>query len=292
MIEASIVRRALSALALLGACRAAGSGHARLIDELAGDTTIVFTPAGPPTESAIGRLLDRLGIPSNPRLAAVDSGCVLGERADVSRPGNTLDQRLPREQRVVCQLRDDLPAIEITLYVDEASGWPDSLSLWASPRRSGAEPLQTVRDLDVESSYPRATRYFFAVDLNGDGTREVLLMHDAGATGNKTFLVWQFDTASKRLVIEARPEAETPVRLHGRPCVRQQRNGGAAGLTHTDRLSCWTGAAWESVWWNVGEYLSGIDAVRRQVGVRVGGVEHTVRDDTIPMTTWRKGERD
>src|SRR5688572_1975652 len=77
-----------------------------LLAELARDTSIIHSPGGWPSDSAVERLLDRLGVPFNRRLATVDTACALNGHYRMSDSADTPALTRPRTERVTCRMRE------------------------------------------------------------------------------------------------------------------------------------------------------------------------------------------
>jgi hypothetical protein len=252
-----------------------------LLASLARDTTIMHTPSRDPSDDAVERLLDRLLPPRDPALMRVDTGCVIGgasrERDD------TLPRPVPPHRRVTCRMRGDAERVDLDLAVDGNGN--ESLRLLDVGSDS---TRQSIALDDLDSPVHDGTPDLLVVDLDGDGTGEVLVLEAAGATGNLYYHGWRYDGAARRLVVDTALSALANVeRIAGRPCIRQWATGG--GANRWASVECFAGGRWMPVWSSGTQHDTGKRTVFRSVVVWLRGVQHVVRGDSIPDARWEDG---
>jgi hypothetical protein len=82
-------------------------------------------------------------------------------------------------------------AIDVELITDSAGGWP----AWVRVFSGGTLSHDVALDEEVNTPDER-TQYLFAVDLDGDGVRELMIRKFLAMRGNTAYQVFRFDRAS------------------------------------------------------------------------------------------------
>lgn len=236
---------------------------------LARDTSILFTASRDPQYQAIDSALDRILPRRNPALERVDTGCVIAS-PEGGRPA------VPNV-RLTCRMRDDALPIDIALVGDDAD--QESLRLLA-PRSDSVRQSLALDDLDARRH--AGLIELMAVDLDGDGVRELLRLTAAGVHNN-FYTVWHFDTAAARLYVDtADKEVVNPRRVPGRPCVDEWSSSGFADRAETVR--CHAGGRWTTVLET--RVRSEKTLVIRTLSLLLDGALRVIRTDTIPRASW------
>jgi hypothetical protein len=260
------VRRvALGAMPALLACAPAPAPPtAERIVAFARDSMPLDSLTNAPSDSALEALLDRLGIRRDPVLAVVDTGCA---RGGAGRP-------VAQPARVSCRMRGEGHALDVEL-LSSRDGYPQALRV-RSPDGGASQELA----LDAEPPGGEAP-FLFAVDLDADGTRELLARRYRGATGNTAYQVWRYDPPTRRLTADsAMTEMASPERWPGRRCVWEMYHGGGDNRSYS--LACVREGRWRDVW-SVSVWQDPASrVVTRTVQVRVADSLRLARLDTVP----------
>lgn len=232
-----------------------------LIAELARDTTIVEQPDRTPDSAALNRLLDRIGIPFEQRLARNDLDCVTTGKQALDSP------------TVSCRIRDGVESLKLHIVAD-SSGYEELQVL------KGNQVAQRIDLTDFERPDSTAPA-LFAEDLDGDGAREVIMRRFTGATGNTGFTVWRADPSAHRLTADSAMSSMTGViRMPGRPCVFQSWN--TSVYDHVSVIECYIAKHWKPVWQSSTESMRNRTAIVRQLKVMVRDTLRLIRADTLP----------
>lgn len=233
-----------------------------LVAELARDTTIIEQPEHAPDIAELGRLLERIGIPYDQRLADTATDCTLTGKQALSLPTAS------------CRIRSDAEPMGLRI-VSDSSGYRELQVL------DGAAIAQRIDLTDFERP-DLATRAFYAEDLDGDRAREVIMQRFAGATGNTGFTVWRADPAAHRLTPDSAMSAMAGLqRMPGRPCVLEGWNTSA--YDHVSLIECYLDKRWSTVWQTSTESIRAGNAIVRQLRVRVRDSLRLIRADTLSI---------
>jgi hypothetical protein len=213
-----------------------------------------------------------------------DTGCALGELYPDPPPTTSpakITQDLPSSQTLACRIRDGRPPARLTLDADTAFDFVKAL------RVEGLGATQVVTTADGEAP-PLWTRYFFALDYDGDGYRDLAVLSFWGATGNRGYTIYRFDSTSSRFVHdsvlsnEGNPEPEP-----GRRCVRSHSVGGMAGGIRHEATHCWSGDRWLTMRLEDRDWNDSLGAFIREVRQRRGDSLVRVRVDTVRDSTFK-----
>jgi hypothetical protein len=213
-----------------------------------------------------------------------DTGCAVGESLPEPPPETTptkLTQDLPISQSLECRIRDDRSPIRLTLVADTAYDFVRELRVDGP----GAPQVFTTRDADAP---PIWTRYFFALDFDGDGYRDLALMSFWGATGNRGYDIYRYDSTASRFVydsvlsVEGNPEPEP-----GRRCVRSHSVGGMAGGIRREATLCRLRDRWVTTRVERQDWNDSLGAFLRVVRQRRGDSLALVRVDTVRDSTFK-----
>ena len=238
------------------------ANHPDLIPELARDTTIIVRSDRVPDIAALGRLLDRLGIHFNERLARSETDCLVNGKQALASP------------TVSCRIRDGVEPLLLHILADTA-GYRELQVL------NGAQIVQHIDLADFERP-DSAARALYAADLDGDDAREVIMQRFAGATGNTGFTVWRVDPVARRLKEDSTMSAmSTLIRMPGRPCVYQSWNTSA--YDNVALIDCYLDKRWRRVWETSMEWERGPNRIVRKQKVMVGDTVRLIRADTLPI---------
>jgi len=233
-----------------------------LVAELARDTTIIEQSDRAPDTAALGRLLERIGIPFEERLARTDMDCVLTGKQALS------------SATVSCRIRTGVEPLRLQIVAD-SSGYQELHVL------DGTEIAQRI-DLSEFERPDSGARALYAEDLDGDGAREVVMQRFAGATGNTGFTVWRADPAAHRLTGDSAMSAMTGLmRMPGRPCVLEGWN--TSVYDHVSLIECYLGKRWQTVWETSAEAIRARKAIARQLKVRVRDTLRLISADTLSV---------
>jgi hypothetical protein len=271
-IALSISLIALIPLILLAACESERSEDSSpLLASFASDTTIMETESGAPMDSAIAGLLQKLGVPFDPKLASGGSGC---ELRGFARRADTLSSA----PSVRCQMRGDDAEVVIEAAVSP-EGWAERLFVRDPSASARDSALQTI-ELDVDEPFATNRVNLFTQDFDGDGVRELLLANFRGATGNFGYRVWRYDVASRRFTSDsAMSRMASPRRMEGRPCVRESWNSGYR--EHSGLVECFIAGRWVTMWESGTRMDERRRTVLRNLKVRLHDTLRVVRSDTL-----------
>jgi hypothetical protein len=212
-----------------------------------------------PEMDALNRALGLIGIPYDSRLATDTQTC-LTRGSELAGPGP-----------ISCEVANRAPPVVLRMVTD--SGQPEKLEVL-----QGAAAVQSFDLLEFERPRPESPA-LYAEDLDGDGVREIVLQKFAGATGNRGYGVWRVDTATHRIALDSAMSTFTSMlRIRGRPCVMGGWNMSA--YEHTSVIRCYVKGRWQDVW-STETGLDSSHALVRTATVRLNGVEHVIRHDTI-----------
>jgi len=261
----SSAKRVVSAIAIgvSLACQGPGStpnhADADLIAELARDTTIIEQSDRSPDMAALTRLLDRLGIHSDQRLARDEADCVVKGKQAMSSP------------TVSCRIRAGAEPLRLHIVAD-STGYQELQVL------NGDSVMQRIDLIDFER--PDSAAYaLYAEDLDGDESREVIMQRFAGATGNTGFTVWRADPAARRLTEDSAMSAMTRlIRVPGRPCVYEAWN--TSVYDHASLIECYLDKKWKQVWESSTDASRVPNRIVRQLQVMVRDTLRLIRADT------------
>ena len=223
-LHSQVDRHALRALALVGVVIAAcarGNG----------------VPAG-----AVGATDQRATLAAaTPAVASRDTSCIAGERqseALADTGAYRVTQRLAGQQVVECRIHDAWPPTRVVIVADTADQRITGLRVQLPPVAGRAVAFQQLETIGDEAPV-RGMPYFFALDFDGDGYRELVAMALVGATGNTGYDVWRWDLASGRFAKDTVLSGlSNPRPVPGRPCVTSHSVGGMAGMIHSNGMLC------------------------------------------------------
>jgi hypothetical protein len=259
--------RYIAAFAVTASLACQGRGSSRranqfdLIAELAHDTTIIEQPDRAPDMEALTRLLDRIGIHFDQRLAGTETDCLVKGKQALSSP------------TVSCRIR--------------AGGEPLVLHIVADT--TGYEELQVLNgdkiaqhiDLTEFERPDSAAPALYAEDLDGDEAREVIMQRFAGATGNTGFTVWRADPIAHHLAPDSAMSTMTGIiRMPGRPCVYQSWNMSARD--HASLIECYLHKQWKQVWESSTDASRAPSGIVRELRVMLRDTLRLIRVDTLP----------
>jgi hypothetical protein len=126
-----------------------------------------------------------------------------------------------------------LPAFRIE-YVGDSANAPVEIRCY---RSGSTAPFQRIDISDGEAPYRGCDHYLAAIDMNGDGYKDLKLLSFWGATGNEIFTVYLWNTHTGRF------EPSDTFSVCGRPlgkdgCCKTHWNSGHAGREFLDREYC------------------------------------------------------
>ena len=215
-------------------------------------------------------------------------GCrqIGGQRPDTSLPPG-LDARdawqraFARGAEFTCTITPTL-ALRVRVAGDTSLPSLDSIVVFegAAPRR-----LQVLRlDGGSEVPSPETSHPLRAVDLDADGSADLMLGTSWGATGNVAYAVWRFDPRAHRFAADsALSSMFNPAPVPGRACVRTFSNGSAvdddAGL-YCLRAGRWILDSLESHRWNRDAH-SVIHEISARRGDSLVVLRHDVQPDSL-----------
>jgi hypothetical protein len=232
-----------------------------LVADLARDSSIIEQADRAPDTPALSRMLDRIGIPFQERLANTDVDCLVRGKQAIS------------SFSVSCRICDGAEPLRLHVVAD-SSGYDELQVL------DGGQIAQRI-DLAEFERPDSAAAALYAEDLDGDGAREVIMQRFAGATGNTGFTVWRSDLAGPRLVEDsAMSQMSDLVRFPGRPCIYQSWNTSA--YDHVSVIECYLDKKWKAVWETSTVWLRTSNAVARELKLMVGDTLRVIRADTVP----------
>jgi hypothetical protein len=232
-----------------------------LVADFARDTTIIEQPDRLPDSAALSRLLDRIGIPFEQRLARNDLDCV------------TTGTRALFSPTISCHIRDGVEPMKLHIVAD-SSGYEELQVL------DGTAIAQRIDLTDFERPDPTAPA-LFAEDLDGDEAREVIMRRFTGATGNAGFTVWRADPTAHILTPDSAMSSMTgAIRMPGRPCVFQSWNLGV--YDHVSVIECYLAKQWKPVWQSSTESTRTTNKIVRRLKVMVRDTLRLIRADTLP----------
>lgn len=216
-----------------------------------------------------------------------DTSCVVGE-SEVLALADTgpyrVTQRLTARQLVDCRIHDGWPPTRVSIEADTADPRITGLRVSLPPVPGRADSIQQLAS-SADEPPPRGMPYFYALDLDGDGYRELVAMAWWGATGNTGYDVWRWDPAAGRFAKDSVLSGlSNPRPLPGRPCVTSHSVGGMVGMLHSNGVVCrergrWVRESDESQDWNAAERF--FVKVTRE---RRGDSLVVVRTDTVRDT--------
>ena len=230
-----------------------------LIAELARDTTIIEQPDRSPDSVALSRLLDRLGVPFEQRLANSDRDCVVPGKQALFSP------------TISCRIREG-QSLQLHIVAD-STGYEELQVL------NGTRAVQHIDLTDFERPDSMAPA-LYAEDLDGDGAREVIMQRFAGATGNTGFTVWRADPSAQRLTPDSAMSAmPTLIRMPGRPCVLESWN--TRVYDNVSLIECYLDKRWKKVWQTSTESVRDANVIARRLEVMVRDTLRVIRADTV-----------
>jgi hypothetical protein len=164
-------------------------------------------------------------------VGAAHDGCrqTRGQRPDTSlRLLDTLALRawrtaFGRGVEYACEVH---PTLSLRLVAAVGSSYPSIDSIIVLDRDS-VRVLQVLARLHGESEapLPHFTDVVRAMDLDADGSRDLLVGRFWGATGNTGYDVWRFRPSLRRFVADtALSQLSNPHPIPGRPCVATHSN--------------------------------------------------------------------
>ncbi|HJQ11047.1 MAG TPA: hypothetical protein VJ840_08450 [Gemmatimonadaceae bacterium] len=250
-------------VALSLACRRESSQQSNaddLVAQLAQDTTIIEQSDRSPDTDALSRLLERIGIPFDQRLARSERDCLVTGKHALSSP------------TVSCGIREGAEPAKLHIVAD-STGFNELQVL------NGAQVVQHI-DLAEFERPDSAAAALYAEDLDGDGAREVIMQRFAGATGNTGFTVWRADPVAHHLTPDSAMTAMAGlIRMPGRPCVLQSWNTSA--YDHVSMIECYLDKQWKKVWVTSTEAIRASNRIARQLEVLVRDTLRLIRADTV-----------
>jgi hypothetical protein len=213
-----------------------------------------------------------------------DTGCVIGEPYPDPPPDESpakITQDLPTSQSLECRIRADRPLVRVTLEGDTTYDFVKTLRVVLP------ETTQVLTTVDADPP-PMGTRYFFALDYDGDGYRDLALLSFWGATGNRGYQIYRFDSTSSRFVHDSVLSAEgNPEPEPGRRCVRSHSVGGMAGGIRREATHCRIGDRWLMTRLEDQDWNDSLGAFIRVVHQRRGDSLIVVRVDTTRDSTFK-----
>jgi hypothetical protein len=239
------------------------------------------TPSGERSDSASVAGVDGVALVTR---APRDTSCALGEAFQEPQPDSSpqkITQDLPSSQTVDCRIRDDRRPVRVTLEADLVHDFVTVVRV-ALP-----ETTQALRTVDADAP-PMGTRYFFALDYDGDGYRDLALLSFWGATGNRGYQIYRYDSTASRFVQDSVLSAEgNPEPEPGRRCVRSHSVGGMAGGIRREATHCRLGDRWVMMRLEDQDWNDSLGAFIRVVHHRRGDSLRLVRVDTVRDSTFR-----
>ena len=248
-------------LAVLWLAGCGASSHAPTAEEIASfarDSMPLDSLTGYPSDSAFARLFVMLGVARD--TIPVTAGCSLGGDSD----------SVPRVQQVTCVMRAG-ERLEVELSQDSTGTAIRAGAVGAEVQEYALEETEPFDPSDV---------YLSATDLDGDGTRELMIRQLRGGTGNTAFQVFRYVTLTNRIAPDA-PLSAMPnlARIPGWPCVWHGWHGG--GADRANLISCIRDGTRLDAWAKIEQPDSATGRTLRMIHVLQGDSLQVVRTDTV-----------
>lgn len=224
------------------------------------------------------------GSAAAPSVASRDTSCVVGngERDALSDTGAyRVARRLPGRQVVECRIHDAWAPTRVDIVADTAGQLITGLHVRLPPVAGRASEIQRLQR-SADERPARGRPYFFALDFDGDGYRELVAMTWWGATGNTGYDVWRWDATVGRFAKDTVLSGlSNPSAVPGRPCVTSHSVGGMVGMIHSNSLLCREGGRWVTRSTETQDWNAAARAFIRVTSERRGDSLVVIRTDTV-----------